>query len=58
VTPLCSTARYARRPRLSEETNHVFGRSDDEWDSLLDNAIAVLKDQAGRADDVLQRAER
>jgi len=26
----------------------VFGRSDDEWDLLLDNAITVLKEEAGR----------
>jgi hypothetical protein len=57
VTRPCSTASYVLRPRLSKETNHVFGRGDDEWDCLLDNAITALKDQAGRpADDVLQRA--
>jgi hypothetical protein len=26
----------------------VFGRSDDEWESLLDNAITILKEQARR----------
>lgn len=26
----------------------MFGRSDDEWDLLLDNAITVLKEEAGR----------
>lgn len=26
----------------------MFGRSDDEWDRLLDNAITILKREAGR----------
>jgi hypothetical protein len=26
----------------------VFGRCDDEWESLLDNAITILKEQARR----------
>jgi hypothetical protein len=33
---------------LGRGIQQVFGRSDDEWDSLLDNAIAVLKREAER----------